>query len=181
MNFGTNEKKEISIRFCGAGGMGIILASIVLGQAAIDDGKNAIQTQSYGAEQRGTKVKSDILISEFEDPTFPLFEKVDILIAFSQDAFDHFLPDTYEDSVILINKDLIEFNEERQHVYKIPASTIAEELHNPRVMNIVMIGSLLKITNIISNDSIINSIKSSVPKEYKQVNVEAFQKGYESI
>jgi len=181
MNFGTSEKKEISIRFCGAGGMGVILASIVLGRATISDGKNAIQTQSYGAEQRGTKVKSDILISDYEDPTFPLFDKVDILISFSQDAFDHFLPSTYDESLILINKDLINLNEERQHVYQIPASTIAKELHNPRVMNIVMLGSLLKVANIVSNDALINAIKSSVPKKYKHVNVEAFQKGYESI
>jgi 2-oxoglutarate ferredoxin oxidoreductase subunit gamma len=182
MNFGKEEKKEISIRFCGAGGMGVILASIVLGQAAIDDGKNAIQTQSYGAEQRGTKVKSDILISELEEPTFPLFNKVDVLIAFSQDAFDHFHPSVWEKSIILINKDLIEFNDgAQQDVYKIPASSLADELNNPKIMNIIMLGSLLKITDIVSKDSLIDAIGNSVPKRYKQVNIEGFEKGFNSI
>ena len=182
MNFGKEEKKEISIRFCGAGGMGVILASIVLGQAAIDDGKNAIQTQSYGAEQRGTKVKSDILISDLEEPTFPLFNKVDVLIAFSQDAFDHFLPSVWEKSIILINKDLIEFNDAaQQDVYKIPASSLADELNNPKIMNIIMLGSLLKITDIVSKDSLIDAIGNSVPKNYKQVNIEGFEKGFNSI
>lgn len=181
MNFGKEEKKEISIRFCGAGGMGVILASIVLGQAAIEDGKNAIQTQSYGAEQRGTKVRSDILISELEEATFPLFNKVDILIAFSQDAFDHFLPSVWEKSIILINKDLIEIDDAKQDIYKIPASSLAEELNNPKIMNIIMLGSLLKITDIVSKDSLIDAIGNSVPKKYKQVNIEGFEKGFNSI
>lgn len=179
MTSGKEEKKEISIRFCGAGGMGVILSSIVLGRAAIEDGKNSIQTQSYGAEQRGTKVKSDILISEFEEPTFPLFNEVDILIAFSQDAFDYFLSSAMENSIILINKDLVEFNEERQYLYKIPASSIANELKNPKVMNIVMLGSLIKITPIVSKEALLRAIAGSIPKKYIEVNIEALQKGYD--
>jgi 2-oxoglutarate ferredoxin oxidoreductase subunit gamma len=181
MNFGNSEKKEISIRFCGAGGMGVILSSIVLGRAALNDEKNAIQTQSYGAEQRGTKVRSDILISEFEDPTFPLFNKVDVLIAFSEDAFDHFLSSTGDKSLIILNKDLIEFNEEREYLYKIPASSMAKELNNPKVMNIIMLGSFLKIANIVSKESLITAIGNSVPKRYREVNIEAFEMGYKSI
>jgi len=178
MSFGKNDQKEISIRFSGAGGMGVILASIILGRAAIDDGKNSIQTQSYGAEQRGTKVKSDILISEYNEPNFPLFDTVDILMAFSQDAFNHFYPKTRKNTIILINTDLVEFKQENNNLFRIPASSIAEELNNPKIMNIIMLGSLLKITNIVSKESLIKAIKTSVPKKYENVNIEGFNKGY---
>lgn len=178
MNFGKNDQKEVSIRFCGAGGMGIILASIILGRAAINDGKNSIQTQSYGAEQRGTKVKSDILISKYDEPTFPLFNSVDILVAFSQDAFNHFHPSTRKNSIILINKDLVNYNEDNKNIYKVPASSLADELNNPKIMNIIMLGSLQKITNIVTKESLLKAIELSVPKKYIDVNIEGFQKGY---
>ncbi|TXT64682.1 MAG: 2-oxoglutarate synthase subunit KorC [Promethearchaeota archaeon] len=178
MNFGSNVQKEVSIRFCGAGGMGVILASIILGRAAIADGKNSIQTQSYGAEQRGTKVKSDILISEFEEPTFPLFNHVDILIAFSQDAFNHFFSSIKKEGIVVINEDLVETNQKDKKIYKVSASTLAEELKNSKIMNIIMLGSLIKLTNIVSKQSIIDTINTSVPKKYKHINIEGFRKGY---
>jgi len=181
MNIGINDQKEISIRFCGSGGMGVILASIILGRAAIAEGKSAIQIQSYGAEQRGTKVKSDILISEYEAPKFPLFDKVDILVAFSQDAFNYYLLDTREDSIIIINKDLIKIKEEQKNLYKIPASSLAEDLENSKVMNIIMLGSLVKIMNVVSKDSLLKAISSSVPKKYMKINIEGFQQGYNII
>lgn len=54
MSIRKNKIKEISIRLCGISGMGIILTGIILGKAAINDNKNAIQTQSYGPEQNYT-------------------------------------------------------------------------------------------------------------------------------
>lgn len=181
MIIGKIDQKEISIRFCGSGGMGVILASIILGRAAINEGKNAIQTQSYGAEQRGTKVKSDILISDYVEPTFPLFNRVDILVAFSQDAFSHYIANVWEHSIVLINKDLIKFEEQRELLYKIPASSIADELNNSKIVNIIMLGSLIKISNIISKQSVENSIMHSVPKKYIQVNLKGFHEGYNAI
>jgi len=178
MNFGKIDQKEISIRFCGSGGMGVILASIILGRAAILEGKNSIQTQTYGAEQRGTKVKSDILISEYKEPNFPLFDTVDILIAFSQDAFNHFYQNIRKNTTILINSDLVEINQNVDNLFRIPANSIAEDLNNPKIMNIVMLGGLIKITEIVSSESIIKTIKSSVPKKYEKVNLEGFHKGY---
>ncbi|MFO7933161.1 MAG: 2-oxoacid:acceptor oxidoreductase family protein [Bacteroidales bacterium] len=178
MSFGKSDQKETSIRFCGTGGMGVILASIILGRAAIDDGKNSIQTQSYGAEQRGTKVKSDILISDYSEPNFPLFDTVDILIAFSQDAFNHFYKNTRKNTTILINEDLVEIKQEINNLFKIPASSLAEQINNPKIMNIVMLGGLLKITDIVSKESLIKAIKTSVPKKYEKVNIEGFSKGY---
>ncbi len=181
MNIGKNEQKESNIRFCGSGGMGVILASIILGRAAIYEGKSAIQIQSYGAEQRGTRVKSDILISQHEEPAFPLFDKVDILVAFSQEAFNHYLIDIWEESIVIINEDLVESKEERKNLYKIPASSLAGDLKNPKVMNIIMLGGLVKITNIISKDSLLKAINISVPKKYIKVNIEGFQQGYNII
>ena len=172
------EKKEVSIRFCGTGGMGIILVSVILGKAAIYDNINAIQTQSYGAEQRGSKVRSDVIISQSNIINYPVIDKTDILIAFSQESFDFYFKNTKKDSLIFLNSDLIQFKHQNNHIFKIPISTIARELHNEKIANIIMLGVLIKITSIVSSESIIKSISDTIPKKYMELNIQAFKKGY---
>jgi len=181
MNFGKNEINEIHIRFSGIGGGGIILSSIILGKSAIYDNKSAIQTQSYGAEQRGTKVKADVVISKKEAINYPAGDKVDILVAFSQEAFNFYLPSVKNDGLILINSDLIQFDDKSVNLYKIPANTLAMELNNERVSNMILLGALIKITNIISKESFIKAISDTVPEKFTEINIQAFQKGYDYI
>lgn len=182
MNFGKDiEKNDCNIRFCGTGGMGVILVSIILGKAAIYDKKNAIQTQSYGAEQRGSKVKSDVIISHKEIITYPIIDSADILVAFSQEAFEKYFPKTKKDGIILINSDLVHTNENINNLYKIPASTIAKEMRNERIINLIMLGVLIKKTALVSKESIIKVISDTVSETYIEININAFEKGYEFL
>ncbi len=181
MHSGKNEESETSIRFCGLGGMGVILVSVILGKAAIYDKKNAIQTQSYGAEQRGTKVRSDVIISKSDMISYPVIDKADILVAISQEAFDFYYPNTKKDGFIFINSDLIQFDDDRKNVFKIPASKIAKELENEKVANMIMLGALIKVTNIVSKDAIIRSISDTVSEKYKDLNIKAIEKGFNII
>lgn len=183
MIFGNKEKDEISIRFCGLGGMGVVLVSIILGKAAIMDGKNAIQTQSYGPEQRGTRVKSDLIISESELISFPTDEKVDILVAFSNDAYQFYSSKVKPDGWRFINSDLIltKLSKEKNIIYQIPANMLAKELKNDRLLNIIMLGGLLKKSNLVSQDAIIKSISDTVPSRFTKLNIDAFFKGYEYL
>ena len=182
MSFGKNiGKNDCKIRFCGTGGMGVILVSIILGKAAIYEKKNAIQTQSYGAEQRGSKVKSDIIISDKEMINYPIIDNPDVLIALSQDAFEEYLPDTKKDGIFLINSDIVHSNEEIINLYKIPATTFAKEMKEKRIVNMILLGALIKKTAIVSKDSIIKSISDTVSEKYIDLNISAFQKGYEFL
>jgi len=178
LSFGKKEQNEVSIRFCGLGGMGVILVSVILGKAAIFDGKNAIQTQSYGAEQRGTKVKSDVIISDSDMIAYPVIDEADILVAFSQEAFDFYYPNTAKDSKIFLNSDLIKFSKRKKEVYKIPAIKLARELKNEKVINIIMLGALIKNTEIVSKESIIKSIEDTIPEKLRDLNIKAIEKGY---
>jgi 2-oxoglutarate ferredoxin oxidoreductase subunit gamma len=124
---------EIKIRFVGSGGMGVILVGIILGKAAIYENKYATQTQSYGAQQRGGKVFSDIIISN-EPILYPVIDKADILVAFSQETFDAYSSETKADGLILINSDLIKNKNGSKNIIKIPASTLARDLGNEKVL-----------------------------------------------
>lgn len=54
----------MNVKFSGFGGQGIILAGVIYGHAATLDGKNAVQTQSYGSASRGGACKCDVIISD---------------------------------------------------------------------------------------------------------------------
>ena len=71
----------------GTGGQGLILAGIILAEAAVLDGKQAIQTQSYGPEARGGASRAEVLISD-EAIDYPKVQKADTLLAMSQEAFN---------------------------------------------------------------------------------------------
>ncbi|MHA1725308.1 MAG: 2-oxoacid:acceptor oxidoreductase family protein [Promethearchaeota archaeon] len=181
MNFGKKENSEFHIRFCGTGGMGVILASIILGTAAILENKNAIQTQSYGAEQRGTRVKSDVIISNRDKINYPVINEVDFLIAFSEDAFNYFYSSTTRESKILINSNLIHFSENKGNIYKIPANDLASELKFMKGINFIMLGGLIKISNLVSNEFIYQAIKQNIPVKFWELNFKAYQKGYDYL
>ena len=76
------------VRFAGFGGQGILFAGITLGRAAcLYGGKQATQTQSYGTEARGGASRCDVVIDE-EEVDYPGVTSPDILVAFSQEAYD---------------------------------------------------------------------------------------------
>lgn len=78
---------NMNVRFSGFGGQGIILAGVIYGHAATLDGKNAVQTPSYGRASRGGACKCDVIISD--EQIYELeFPEPDVLIALSQQAYD---------------------------------------------------------------------------------------------
>ncbi|MFX1339217.1 MAG: 2-oxoacid:acceptor oxidoreductase family protein [Promethearchaeota archaeon] len=171
-------RNDIGIRICGIGGMGVILTSIILGKAAIYDNKNAIQTQSYGAEQRGSKVWSDVIISEKNSINYPVIDNPDILIALSQDAFNKFFPYVKENGITIINSDLVQNDGKSKNLYQLPATSMATKLNFEKGANIIILGALIKITGIVSKESILKSISDTVPEKYIELNFQAFQQGF---
>jgi 2-oxoglutarate ferredoxin oxidoreductase subunit gamma len=179
MNSGRKNQNEFSIRFCGSGGMGVILSSIILGKAALNDNKNAIQTQSYGPEQRGTRVKSDLIISEDELISYPTETEVDILVAYSSDAFNFYSSQVKSSGLKFINSDLINIENISNNIFQIPATNISKELGNEKLLNVIMLGALIKITGIVSREGIEKAISETIPNRFISINLKGFNKAYD--
>jgi 2-oxoglutarate ferredoxin oxidoreductase subunit gamma len=160
----------------------VILAGQILGSAAVHDGKHAVQTQSYGAEARGSAAKSEVIVSD--DPIkFPMVRRCDVLVAMSQTALDKHLNNLKEDGVLIIDKDMVrEPPELKAKIFKVPATSMAEARFKRRVYaNAVMLGALTKAARIVSQKAMVNAIKDSVPKEMLEQNLRGFQLGLQLI
>jgi 2-oxoglutarate ferredoxin oxidoreductase subunit gamma len=171
-------KKEI--RICGFGGQGVILAGFIIGKAAaVFMDYNAVQSQSYGPEARGGAARSEVIISD-EKIGYPRPTSVDLLVAMSQESFDTYRDDIRDDTLIILDPDLVSKHDIGRPVYKIQAQRIAEELGNKIVTNIVMVGAVTSIFDLIEPDAVRKSVLDSVPGRFKELNEKAFEKGLEA-
>ncbi|MDH5448301.1 MAG: 2-oxoacid:acceptor oxidoreductase family protein [Candidatus Bathyarchaeota archaeon] len=169
---------RVEVRICGLGGQGVVLAGQILGRAAVYDAKNVVQTQSYGSEARGSAAKSEVIIST-KKIGFPMVRKCDVLVAMSQSALDMYVKDLKENATLLVDKDLVEqIPEIKAQVHRLPATKIAEtQLKSKMYANVVMLGALTKITNIVSKEAMEKAITASVRAGTAETNLYAFKKG----
>jgi len=171
-------KKEI--RICGFGGQGVILAGFIIGKAAsVFMDYNAVQSQSYGPEARGGAARSEIIISD-EKIGYPRPTGVDLFVAMSQESFDTYRGDVTDDTVIVVDPDLVKKHDIGKSVYKVQAQEIAEGLGNKIVTNIVMVGAATAIFGLLEYDAVKQSVLDSVPSRFKEINEKAFEKGFEA-
>jgi 2-oxoglutarate ferredoxin oxidoreductase subunit gamma len=171
-------KKEI--RVCGFGGQGVILSGFIIGKAAsVFQDYQAVQSQSYGPEARGGAARSEIIISD-EKIGYPRPLSVDVLLAMSQESFDSYRDDIREDTIIVIDPDLVKKHDIGRPLYKVQALKIAEELGNKIVTNIVMVGAFTSISGLLEYDAVKEAVIDSVPKKFVDLNVKAFERGFEA-
>jgi 2-oxoglutarate ferredoxin oxidoreductase subunit gamma len=83
--------------------------------------------------------------------------------------------------ILITEEELVSANSLRKDVkhYSIPATRFAEELGKKIVLNIVMMGFTAAISKIVREDAMREAVKFSVPKGTEELNLQAFQKGYE--
>ena len=166
------------IRLCGYGGQGIILAGYIVGQAASIFGhKNATFIQSYGPEARGGTCRADVVVSD-ERVLYPYINAPSILVAMSQQAYDRYHTENRQDTLVIIDEDLVKPIPNRHRLLAIPARRIAEELGRVTVANVVMLGFLTAVTDITTVDVMKKSVLASVPKGTEELNMKAFEQGY---
>ena len=172
---------HVEILIGGFGGQGIIRTGLILATAAsIYAGKNAIQNQSYGPESRGGRCKSEVIISD-KEIDYPKVEHPDILIILSQEAYNAYIGKLKEGGILLVDPDMVpnQKTDLKAKIYKIPATRMAEKLGKRIVANVIMIGAFTAITGLLDTNAVKESIKQNVPKGTEQINLTAFEKGYE--
>ena len=173
-------KNRHNIRISGFGRQGVVLSGYIIGRAAsIHDGKNAAFTQSYGPEARGGACSAAVVIQD-DRIGYPLVKFADYLIALSKEAYDKYAGENSENALTFVDADLVkEAPVDNKKVFAIPATRFAEEMGKKIVANILMLGFFFGIAEVISKDAMIESIRTSVKPAFVDINLQAFERGYE--
>ena len=167
------------IRLSGSGGQGMVLAAIILAEAAaIYDGKNATQSQSYGPEARGGSSKSDVVISN-GDILYPKATDVDVLLAMTQESFDKYYSDLRPDGLLIIDQEGVQdLPTSKGKVVGLPIVRLAKETVGKKVVaNIIALGALVELTGVVSEEAIRKAVLARVPKGTEELNTRALEVG----
>jgi len=170
------ERQEL--RICGYGGQGIILAGYIVGQAvSIFEPRCATFIRDYGPEARGGACRADVVISD-ESVSYPYITAPSVLVAMSQQAYDRYQSQSRADTLVIIDEDLVKPQPSGNRLLSVPARRIAEELGRVAVANVVMLGFLTAVTDLVTVESMKQSLLAAVPKGTEALNTKAFEKGY---
>ena len=173
-----NDRYEI--RIAGFGGQGVVTIGRILGEAfSLYEGKNSVNTQSYGPESRGGACKSDVVVSGGEIH-YPNVRKADVLVALSQVALDTYLPDLKKGGILLLDPGSVKDvpDRDKYRVHEVPFMEIAYEIGEVRYQNSVALGALYGlIPHLIKESSLLKAISDNVPRNTVEINKEAFKRG----
>jgi 2-oxoglutarate ferredoxin oxidoreductase subunit gamma len=175
----NKERKEICLS--GSGGQGLILAGIILAEAAgIYDGFEVAQTQSYGPEARGGASRSEVIISK-DKIDYPKVIKSDILLALTQEACDKYIKNMSDDGILLADTTQVTaIPSFSGKIYQYPITDDAiKVIGNRLVANILSLGIIVQLTNIVTKDSIKKAVISRIPARIKELNIQALEHGFE--
>ena len=170
-------RKEI--RIAGFGGQGIVLSGLILGKAAsIFEKGYATLTQSYGPESRGGSCRAEVITSA-EQIDYPYVTNPQIQIILSQDAYNEYGKNAPPGSLLITDSDLVKIKPNKDcTTLTIPASRMAQELGRAVVANIIMLGFLAAVSDLVPKESLMKSIMNSIPAGTEEFNMKAFDLGY---
>jgi len=172
------------IRLSGSGGQGLVLAGIILAEAAgIYEGKYVVQTVSYGPAARGGTSRADVVISDREID-YPQAMGLDILLAMNQMACDESASDLKPAGVLVVDSQLV-----TQVTYprtvRIPFTQIAKKkCGREQMANIVALGALSRLipampagAGVVSRESMEAAVMARIPAGTEKLNKVAFEEG----
>jgi len=173
--------ERYEIRFCGSGGQGLILAGVIMAEAAaIYEGKNAIQSQSYGPEARGGASKAELIISD-GPIDYPKAQSLDAVLALTQEAADKYYKDIKPGGVLIIDSDYVKKPPEGNfRLVKAPfIQTATTKVGKALVANIVALGAMAGITKAVSREALEKAVLARVPPGTEDLNKRALQAGFD--
>lgn len=188
-----------SLLLCGVGGQGTVLASRILAQAAMEDGRFARTAETIGMAQRGGCVVSHVRIDSKEYASLIPYGKADILIAFEPGEAVRNLPFLKPDGIVIVCDNPIcpvtaslagiEYDSEKmidyikskvEKVIVVDGDRICEQCGSPKVVNVALVGTIIKTGAAdISVDAVKKVLKDKLKPEFLDMNMKALALGME--
>jgi 2-oxoglutarate ferredoxin oxidoreductase subunit gamma len=169
---------RFEVRLAGEGGQGMILAGVILAEAAaVYEGMNAVQTQSYGPEARGGASRSEVILAQGEID-YPKVMAADFLLCMSQEACDKFYDQVNDEGCIVVDSTQVS-RVPTHRAMTIPITQIAEEATGRRITaSIVALGLLAGLTGIVTRQALSQAVEQRVPTGTEEINLKALEAGF---
>jgi indolepyruvate ferredoxin oxidoreductase beta subunit len=183
-----------NILLVGVGGQGTILVSRILSEGLVMEGYDVKMSEIHGMAQRGGSVTTQIRYGDSVYSPSITPGEVDVLVAFEKLEGSRYVNQLRKDGTLIINEEemyplpvlvgtekypeglLEEIKEKVENTISLNARRLAEDLGEPRVQNIIMLGMLITALELGEIDWI-SLIKANLPERVHEVNIKAFELG----
>jgi 2-oxoglutarate ferredoxin oxidoreductase subunit gamma len=170
-------RPRIEVRLAGSGGQGLILAGLILAEAAgLYEGRQAAMVQSYGPEARGGASKAEVILSD-QAIDYPLCTRVDLLLALTQEAADAYQNDLAPGAWVIVDADRVA-HPPGDRAVAMPFTAVArEKLNREMVANVVALGFISAYTGLVGRRAIEKALLKRVPAGSEELNRRALSLG----
>ena len=174
---------QYDIIFSGFGGQGALFAGQLLAYAAMDKGRYVTWIPSYGPEMRGGTAHCTVIISD-EEIGSPLVRHPSNVVALNNPSVEKYEPRLASDGNLIYNSSLALKALTRRdiHAIPIPASDVASELGNPKLLNMVMLGALVERTQVLPLGAVERALEVHLSAHHRvllDLNRQALRRGAE--
>jgi 2-oxoglutarate ferredoxin oxidoreductase subunit gamma len=155
---------SLEIRLAGAGGQGIVLAGLMLAEAAVAAGKNATHAQAYGPESRGGASKAEVIVSDGEIE-YPYADRADVLLALTPEAWERYGTQVKPGAIVIVDADRVAVGagiDVRRHALPIVA-TAQRVLGSAVGANLVALGALVALSAIVPRETLEQTVTGRRP------------------
>jgi len=192
------EQKKLDLLITGVGGQGAILASDIIGKAAVTAGLPIRAAETHGMAQRGGSVVNHIRVGKDYGSMIPK-KGADLLLALEPMEAVRYLDFLKDGGIIIVNtqpiipvtvtsgltkypevSDILDFLSEKYIVKAFNADELAFEAGNRLAMNVVMVGAVSSYLPI-PKETLLESVKALVPQKTIEVNLRAFEAGRQKV
>jgi len=196
-----SKENSYNIYICGVGGQGIIKTSVIIGEAAMNEGYEVVMSEIHGMSQRGGVVSTELKIGDYKSSIIEEND-ADIILSFEPIEAVRALNKANKDTKIVFNtspivpstltqlnqtypkvEDIISnLNNNYDFVYPIDGEKLAIDAGSLLSLNMVLLGGLIaNDTFPLSKESVIKAMKNNLHEKFHKMNLDAIEKGYEAV
>jgi 2-oxoglutarate ferredoxin oxidoreductase subunit gamma len=176
-------KHEIII--AGFGGQGVLSMGKILAYSGLMEDKEVAWFPSYGPEQRGGTANVTVILSD-DKISSPVLNQFDIAIILNQPSLEKFESRVKPGGVLIYDGYGITIPPTRKdiRIFQVDAMNTAVNEGNTKAFNMIVLGGMLKITPMVSLESVMKGLKKSLPERHHKLlpmNEKAILRGMEII
>ncbi len=172
--------EQYEVRLAGAGGQGIVLAGLLLAEAAVAAGKNATHAQAYGPESRGGASRAEVIVSD-GDIDYPCTDRVDFLVALTQEAYERYAGQLKPGALVLVDGERAPSGPAGDGTRRaLPILATAQQVLGTQVgANLVALGALVTLSGVLPAQAVEDAIAARRPGGSTERALRAFRAGIE--
>lgn len=163
----------------GSGGQGLVLAGIMLGEAAMLEGKVVMQTQTYEAASRGGFSMAEVIIST-EEIIYQHVLEPDIILTLTEETLEKYAGFAEKGVPVFYDTTLAK-PRTNDHLSGFAFTQMASDMGNVASVNILAMGALLGAVPMVETESLIRVIRKRFKGAAVDLNIRALQAGLELV